>query len=259
MSNIRSEIILTGETLPEGTSTRIVCPACGGGTSEEKSLSVTHVDGAILWQCFRANCGEAGGSGNTTPSVSAEVKPIVRWEGKTHPVPEQVALRIEHLWGLRDVDDWYWTTDMGGRVAMSVRDPMNKHRGWVLRAISSGARTKALTYIETGESLSWYRTNPFAPTVVVEDIPSAIRASKYVNAVALLGTALSLEKAIEIATHAPKPVLIALDQDAVAQSFKLQKKYGLLWDSPEILSLQMDIKNMTDNELKEKLQWKQST
>ena len=255
MSNIRSEIILTGETLPEGTSTRIVCPTCGGGTSEEKSLSVTHADGAILWQCFRAKCDEAGGSGNTTPSVSAEVKPIVRWEGKTHPVPEQVALRIEHLWGLRDVDDWYWTTDMGGRVAMSIRDPMNVHRGWVLRSITGGQSTKALTYIEKGESLSWYRSKASAPTVLVEDIPSAVRAGTHVNAVALLGTAMSLEKAAEIATHAPRPVLIALDQDATAQSFQMKKKYELMWGDVQILMLHKDLKNMTETELQETFKW----
>ena len=211
---------------------------------------MTNRDGAVLWQCFRARCGIQGGSGNTTPSVPSEVRaPKPRWEGDTHELPDKVKERVAALWGLSEVPDWYWTTDMGGRIAMSVRDPQDVHRGWVLRAITSGARAKALTYIEQGESLSWYKRHQSAPTLLVEDIPSALRASKYVNAVALLGTTVSSSKALEIAKHSTKPVIIALDQDATSLSFWHKKRYDLLWDGAEILLLTKDIKDMKEKEL----------
>jgi 5S rRNA maturation endonuclease (ribonuclease M5) len=43
-------------------SHRLVCPDCGGGRSEEQSLSVTlRRSGAAMWNCFRASCGWSGG------------------------------------------------------------------------------------------------------------------------------------------------------------------------------------------------------
>lgn len=133
---------------------------------------------------------------------------------------------------------------------MSVRSPNDQHRGWVLRTLGNTERTKALTYIdEDEEGLSWYKTTPNAPTVVVEDIPSAIRASKHVNAVALLGTGIGLARAIEIASAAPRPIVVALDQDATALSFKWARKWSLLWGDVVVLPLTKDLKDMTEEDL----------
>ena len=47
----------------EGTSYRVLCPKCHGGTGGEKSLSVT-IDRELhvaKWNCFRATCGYSGG------------------------------------------------------------------------------------------------------------------------------------------------------------------------------------------------------
>jgi hypothetical protein len=103
------------------------------------------------------------------------------------------------------------------------------------------------------EGLSWYKTQPTAPTVLVEDIPSAVRASKYVNAVALLGTGIGLSRAVEIAETTSRPIMVALDQDAVDLSFKWARKYSLLWGDVKVLPLKKDMKNMTEEELKELL------
>jgi len=132
---------------------------------------------------------------------------------------------------------------------MSVRSPKYTHRGWVLRDISGRALSKTLTYMEEGqEALSWYRDHPDAPTIVVEDIPSAVRAAKYMNSVALLGTSIGAARAAEIASYSHR-VILALDQDATAKSFRYAKKYGLMWDGPEILVLRKDLKNMEEDEL----------
>jgi len=157
------------------------------------------------------------------------------------------------MWGIEDPPYWYYTPDYGGRIAMSIRGPKYNHRGWVLRDIRGRAKTKALTYIEKDEeSLSWYKTTTNAPTVLVEDIPSAVRANGGgVNAVALLGTAIGLGKALEIAANAPRPIIIALDQDATSKSFDYIKRYGLLWDTVLIRVLPKDLKDMTEEELKE--------
>ena len=95
---------------------------------------------------------------------------------------------------------------------MSVRSPKDTHRGWVLRALDTlSGRPKVLNFMEPEqEGLSWYKTTPSAGTILVEDIPSAVRASKYVNAVALLGTGIGSSRAEEISTAAPRPIYIAL-------------------------------------------------
>ena len=155
---------------------------------------------------------------------------------------------------------WYWTTDYGGRVAMSVRSPRDTHRGWSLRALRTTRGTKALTYGQDDEELlSWYRTHPGAPTVLVEDIPSAVRASKYMNAVALLGTGIGLARATEIGEYATHGVIVALDQDAINLSFKWARMWGLLWGDVSVLPLEVDLKDMNEQELKELLNESRTT
>lgn len=133
---------------------------------------------------------------------------------------------------------------------MSVWSPKGLPRGWVLRALTSGQRTKALTYInENEEGMSWYKTTPHAPTVVVEDIPSAVRSAAHLNSVALLGTGIGASRAAEIGTHATRPIIMALDQDATAESFKWARKWGLLWGDVKVLPLKKDLKDMTEDEL----------
>jgi hypothetical protein len=86
----------------------------------------------------------------------------------------------------------------------------------------------------------------------VEDIPSAVRAAKYVNAVALLGTQISDDAAMELSLHT-NGVVIALDQDATKISFKLYNKYRGLWKKTTVQPLKQDLKNMSEADLKELL------
>jgi hypothetical protein len=157
------------------------------------------------------------------------------------------------MWGVTDPAHWYWSPEYG-RLAMSVRSPKYMHRGWVLRDIYGRSRLKALTYMDEGEeSLSWYMHSRNVSTVLVEDIPSAVRASKHTNTVALLGTGIGVGKAEEIAEHAPRPIIVALDQDATAASFDRVLRYKLLWDNPQVLMLDKDIKDMTSREVQKLL------
>jgi hypothetical protein len=112
-----------------------------------------------------------------------------------------------------------------------------------------------LTYIDDGEvPLSWYKVDKNAPTVVVEDIPSAVRVAMCgANAVALLGTIVNEEKALEIAEYGPRPIVIALDQDATAKAFQIVRKYGLMWDDYHVLPLKKDIKDMRHESVMELL------
>lgn len=254
--NYSIAITLLASSMDLGDTLRELCPRCEGGSTREKSLSITLTeDGHLLWQCFRANCTEKRGASGRKVIVSNMVvaeKVRKKFEGTTKALSDYHLAQLKSMWGIEDPPYWYYTPDYGGRIAMSIRGPKYNHRGWVLRDIRGRAHTKALTYLDKDEeSLSWYKTKTNQPTVLVEDIPSAVRASRYVNAIALLGTSIGLGKALEIAHNAPRPIVIALDQDATAGSFKYVKRYGLLWEDTKILVLPKDLKDMTDTELKE--------
>lgn len=257
MANHRASIALIGTNLGEGDTIREVCPRCGGGSTGEKSLSLSRREGHLVWQCFRAKCefrGATGGAGIPTKAREPAAKRRRVWEGTTHPVPDDVARRIMDMWHMEVPENWWWTTDYGGRVAMSVRSPKFTHRGWVLRSITPTEGAKALTYINEGEQgMSWYKTSPHRGTVLVEDIPSAVRASKYVNSCALLGTGIGMDRAIEIAENAPRPLYVTFDQDATALAFRWARRYALLWGDVQVLPLEHDLKDLPENELEEKL------
>lgn len=256
--NYYTDIQLEAADLSLGENKRTTCPACNGGSSQERSLSITLCDdGTLRWQCFRAKCDLNSGTNAQVqrgPKTEPLVKPRKKFDGVVQDLDDYYREWILKNWGIAEPEHWWYTPEYGGRIAMSVRSPKYLHRGWVLRDITGRARTKALTYMDKNEeSLSWYKVDRNAPTVIVEDIPSAVRASGCgVNAVALLGTSIGVDKAIEIANNSQR-VIVALDNDAIALSFRYAKKYSLLWGDVSVLPLSIDMKNMKYNELQELL------
>jgi hypothetical protein len=254
MATYSQQIALFGSSLQLGETIREICPRCDGGSSREKSLTITLGENGLVWNCFRAKCDESGsnGSGNHTPSESKPlVKKVRRFEGTTKALRDTDKSRIKALWGISDPLYWYFTPDLGGRIAMSIRSPTYAHRGWVMRDIKGTSQCKAITYVNEGqEGLSWYREHLSSPTIIVEDIPSAVRAAVYCNSVALNGTACGSSRAVEIAEYATRPIIVALDQDATAEAFKIAEKWALLWGDVKVLPLVQDIKNMGEEDVK---------
>ena len=90
--------------------------------------------------------------------------------------------------------------------------------------------------------------------MVVEDIPSAVRIMQNgVNAVSLLGTLVNDDKAYELNDYASRPIVLALDNDATYKAFQITKKYGLLWDKWQVMFLKKDFKDMSNEEIQQKL------
>lgn len=244
--------------LDDHDTTRTVCPYCNGGTSGEASFNATREGDTYYWKCFRASCGRAGKKGEvryvTTPIRKRNTKV---WEGDCEPLSDDWRAFLNAKVGF---DSWHCSTagclyaPREHRVAYPIFDPMGQRRGWLLRAYDD-RDFKALTYPERVDEphLSYYRTHVGSPHVlVVEDIPSAVRASRYTNAVALLGTGVRLDDALEIAAHF-RSVTWALDADATKLALKWHMKYGGFFESSELLVLQKDLKDMTEDELVEAL------
>ncbi len=261
--SILSDIKLIADSMDLGETVRQVCPSCLGGGTRESSLTVTLFPNNIVkFNCFRNACMTKGSytRGGSLPYAYQDVdEPLAKpkkakrkkFNGVVLPLTEFEEDWISKAWGIDKAPYWYHTPQFGGRIAMSVRSPTYAHRGWVLRDIYGGVKHKALTYIEDDECpLSWYRTRGKKGTIIVEDIPSAVRASPYINSVALLGVGAGLDRAHEIYRTASRPILIALDQDATDEAFKMLERWGLFWSNAKVLPLKKDLKDMEENKLK---------
>ncbi len=252
----RAEVKLIASVLEEGEQTREVCPFCHGGSTGERSLNVTVRDGLILYNCHRASCpdgqGAIGSGIRVVRTTQKRKQNFTPYEGELAPLDDEwEAYLCKQIgwtgWHLEQGRPMY-TPDMH-RVAYPIFSPMGLRRGWVLRSYVPYERTKALTRMDVAEPhLSYYRPNNTPHVVVVEDIPSAVRAAKYADSVALCGSGCSTDYANEIAAHY-RHVVWALDEDATAQAIRLMRQHALLFETSRVLVLERDLKDETEERL----------
>lgn len=255
MNTLRNEVRLAGADLCVGETIRVLCPECRGGSDHELSLSVTRDDEGLLYNCYRATCPTAGrASGRSLNPSTRKVSEPTHYEGGLHPLGEdwwqyladEVGFDDEHIHRskARIADD--------GRVAYPVLGPQGRRRGLVLRSYT-GQKPKALTYMDVADEpkCSWYpwdRWERGAVVWVVEDIPSAIRASRYVDAIALCGSGASQDAIDEISAHY-ECVVWALDADATVTALEQQRRWGLYFSNSRVQVLEQDLKDMNEEDL----------
>ena len=114
-----------------------------------------------------------------------------------------------------------------------------------LRSLS-GESPKSKLHAEPNV-MAWYNVRRSKDAVLVEDQFSAIRASRYMNAVALLGTHINDERVEAIRNAGFHNVYLALDADAYSKAISYAVKYrGAL--GVQVVRLHKDIKDMTELE-----------
>lgn len=263
--NAREIVALDYAHLRDGESANgELCPACKGGRLEEGTLSVTRKDGALLFICYRASCGFKGAiqSGSRSQGLATEPTKVRGFVGRNF-IRDSAELSEESkslLFSRYGID-----TRLASRYVVGEIELSNSARarlccpvlsfdgdclGSVLRSVC-GDTPKTLTHTEPN-AMAWCRNFDTPDIIIVEDQFSAIRASVYMNAVALLGTHLSDDRAAEIKRYARGNVYLALDADAWAKAVGYAKKYrsylGL-----RLIRLAKDIKDMSEEELQELL------
>lgn len=251
-----AEVKLIASELGDGETVREVCPFCNGGSSGERSLNVTVDGGAILWNCHRASCLESGGTGGQLVRTSQgpkREKKLAPYDGAleclTNEWKDYLARKIGWTeWHMEQGLPRYAPDE--DRIAYPIFSPMGLRRGWVLRSYEPFAACKTLTRMDVEEPhLSYYRPNNTPRIVIVEDIPSAVRAAKYTDAVALCGGGLGPDSAMEIASHWDS-VLWALDADATVSAIRLHMKYKVLFKHrSQVLILERDLKDEEEERL----------
>jgi hypothetical protein len=254
----RNVIELEGLDLDVGDSKYMTCPSC----SKPNKFSISRIDnGALLYHCFSNSCllhrgGALGGTYDPT-ATKVPIKQRVVFDKELRKLTEVERLHLRSLLGWKAqhrVSALPHYCDEMDRYAFPILDPMGNKKGWVLRTWD-GRTPKALTYLEVdGTRLSYYAggTRYCKSVVVVEDIPSAVRAAEYHNAVSLQGTSCNTDDAFELAEHYDH-VIWCLDDDAFKQGLRLQREHSFLFKQSDVICPRCDLKDMPEAELKELL------
>lgn len=238
---------------PDGTHGRGVCPICKGGRTEEKSFIAVVTSKGTFYKCYRASCGIQGYTDNFTVTpvgmpVGGTKKPFTY---ETIPLSEEWLKFFADKFELTKLDiefaEWKYCPSED-RIVMPVKNPLGLTLGVQARSYRSNVRTKSLNYKEvlTEPFISWFirPSNPEkVPLFVMEDQVSALKMSRFVPSLALIGTEISLEKAAEISKYFRNIVLI-LDADAWHKSLKLKKKITSLF--PEMVASNLCVQEKSD-------------
>lgn len=240
-----------------------LCPFCKGGTSKDLSFSITRTPSSVLFICHRAGCGRKGNIPMTASSTELPVRtppkrdaeqgwrlshlpPEVRDELWTkYLIDEDMVKRAGILWEIEQKRLWL-PIKADDRMTMGVN----------LRSLEKGVKPKARIHISDASRVPaafYFRTLTSDLLYLVEDQFSAIRLAKYVNSCALLGTHLSDSLLLSIKKLRVEEVVIALDKDAYEKAIQMYKKLVPLVDRVCIVRLEKDIKDMTEEALKELL------
>lgn len=253
----RDKVLLDYGSLVDGERlSGLVCPKCNGGVHRDRAFSVQRQGNYLLFMCFRASCGFRGRltvGPSSSGSINSSAKPFPASTVIRRAIPteleEALATKYSVDIGMFDWAKWCYTDSYKGagpRVGMPILDPDGDIRGIVWRS-HDGAKPKALTEaIKKGEMICWYRGRRHGKVlVIVEDQPSALRvASQGVDAVALCGTLLNLDRIYEIKAQGYDTVYLCLDADATQQAIAHAVAYKARLPALKIMELKDDIKDM---------------
>lgn len=256
---MRDELLLEYSDLADGeTRGGQLCPICKGGSTGECSMSVSRDGNVLLWHCHRASCGWSGRSGSKAvggakPTLPPTTKGVVGriYYRDSSGLPDEVSnlLTDRYHFNSRELSVLGWDDDVS-RVVIPVFDVDGTISGSVLRA-EDGRQPKALNYTEPG-AVGVFQNIGSDSCIIVEDLYSALRASRYMNAVAILGTHLNEERIEVISQLGCSKYILALDADAFNKTIKYVTQFrSQLPMRP--LRIGKDLKNMTSSELEELL------
>lgn len=156
---------------------------------------------------------------------------------------------------------WMWD-EISDRLAIPVISPSGVMRGLVLRALSDTQTPKVLNvqWVLEEPFIGWYQfgNNDCGKTVIVEDLPSAVRVNvcnTNLRVVALNGTHIGDNTIQELYECCNKDsVVLALDEDASVKALEYARSLNPVLGRVSVILLTKDFKNMTNKEISECLQ-----
>jgi DNA primase len=212
----------------------------------------------LWWTCHRGSCNFKGKhtlnsfGAETHDEKRARVRDFIRTSlpvGQKQTLAERYHVEEETL----DKAGWSYTPNFDGhgpRVIMPIYSPDGKRRGESFRSYT-GATPKAIINGELAENMiSWYKWKKYGKILAIfEDIPSAVRtAASGIDAVALCGTLLNIDRVIEIKEQGYNSVWLCLDEDAFGEAVKYIKLYQHRLKGLRVKKLTKDVKDMDEIE-----------
>lgn len=221
---MKEQLLSILPSLHEGYN-RLVCPFCSGGSKKEKSFVVTKQGRDLQYMCHRASCNARGSTKTRTHTVA---------ETSYHPAPVTLPDPNSAHYARRD-----------------VKDNTGKSRGAVWRRKKDAPKElpKDINRIDS----DWCKLHFPAPiraktVILVEDIISANKMNRFYPCIALLGVHLNEAKLEYLIECGVSNIILALDNDATRQAIRIARKWCI---STKIMPLQRDLKDETDERLKE--------
>lgn len=271
-NEIRYSLIkLAATALADRQRTRIVCPFCEGGSTEEVSMSITKANPKLLfWRCFRNSCGRHGvisdgfiGEPKEPVHKGREPTPFL---GRTELLPPSVVQFIKSSYGIKPAtinrEHWKFCTSTKGLV-MPIWSWLGYQIGNIVKNYAKDS-PKVMSYWDKPDAVKacFPLTGPHkgSDLWIVEDIISATRiAQKGYDACALMGTWMPLTLAQHLRAIDKERLFVALDADTwktnerVPAPVRIQKRYQLMFDTVKLVRILHDPKDMNDAELNETL------
>lgn len=266
--------------MQDGDEAREICPACGGGSNKERSLSIRCKGYHANYICWRGTCD----LGHGRVSLMGDDNGV--WSGRSHadtaraqrgkaPSPLQTysltnieADFLKRQFGLTDDLILYGgvgrTTDF--RLAYPIFNKNRSRIGHVVRKYKSLYKG-SYDYVTVPKSinvipdkkhvpLSWYYKGRGVrkqtdTLVLVEDQVSALCLVPYIDSCALLGASITVKRQIEIRSQRYATIILALDEDATKVAARILKKEKLNIPNLKVKFLSKDIKDMDAEERQE--------
>lgn len=247
-SDERNTLLLEVATEAVGTTTNSIrCPRCG----HAKSFSVTIERDCVLYHCFRVKCGVHGRIGvNYNPVLQAVANPSLEpYIFKTEDVPNNLAGIIEEKYQipreLLKANNVKYQSERNSLVFYCY-DFQNREIGVMERWYTWHAPQKRSMFWKHSDEPKCYvpLTSKLTDTiVVVEDTLSALKASQYLPAMAIMGTHLSKPLVWETLEAGIKHIILYLDYDAYAKAINIYNTYNIYYNNMHIICNRDDPKD----------------
>ena len=235
-----------------------VCPFCRGGQNEDKSFSITlREDGIALYICHRDKCKRHGVrfADGSFRKIKKRDRPHSVFTSPLHPLSEEDygVFKRRFNFSPEEVNKANISKTPDDKYCVPIYAPDGHMRGRLIRGFDS-KYLRSYKEINCGEEplIGWYwcpdRKKDIEPyVVVVEDVFSAMKLSRYHNAVTLNGTALSVPAILELLDHSIVQYLI-LDNDAIKTALNLRNRWKNIMDI-RVISCEADPKFWADSAL----------
>jgi len=260
MNNIIESLKLEALNLNIGDSTQIVCLFCNA--THESSLSITKIQEGLLYHCFRASCNASGFIPSFQVPYDGEKKKEFQPKYFHRPLtklPIKYKLLLKDKYGItnEEIKDNGFAYDfLENRLYMPIYNRNGFIIGAAAKTLSDHKQPKVIVYWFNDAPKLHYVQHSVHYTdgfiVLVEDILSAVKLSRYIPTVALLGTNLSYAM-VEDLKQGINKIILALDPDAVDKALRYKEKYSLYFKEIVVVHLSKDPKDLSEEEIKEKI------